>query len=103
MTESGAFIVPSRTSILETLPKVVSNPPKLSSKSSTGVLQQLFFTLTGPFTSHPWISLGLFVGMAAVGVWGNGRIRRTRGGTGGFFHLDGKEGLLNGGGYGKAD
>ena len=23
--------------------------------------------------------------------------------TGSFFHLDGKEGLLNGGGYGKAD
>lgn len=24
-------------------------------------------------------------------------------GNGGFFQLDGKEGLLNGGGYGKAD
>ena len=35
--------------------------------------------------------------------WGRVRIRRTKGGTGGFFQLDGKEGLLNGGGYGKAD
>lgn len=30
-------------------------------------------------------------------------MRKTRGGSGDFFHLDGKEGLLNGGGYGKAD
>jgi len=39
----------------------------------------------------------------SISVWGKGKIRRTKGGTGGFFHLDGKEGLLNGGGYGKAD
>lgn len=103
-TESGAFIVPSRTSILETLPKVVSNPPKLRSKSSTGFIQQVFFAVTGPFLHHPWISLGLLVGVGiGASYWGKGRIRRTKGGTGGFFQLDGKEGLLNGGGYGKAD
>lgn len=96
--------MPSRTSILETLPKVVANPPKLSSKSSTGIFQQIFYTLTGPFTSHPWISLGLMIGVAlTVSVWGKEIIKRTKRGTGGFFHLDGKEGLLNGGGYGKAD
>jgi len=31
-------------------------------------------------------------------------MRRGKGGSpGGFFQLDGKEGLLSGGGYGKAD
>ena len=29
-------------------------------------------------------------------------MRKGRGG-GGFFSLDGKEGMMNGGGYGKAD
>ena len=96
--------MPSRTSILETLPKVVANPPKLSSKSSTGMFQQIFFTLTGPVTSHPWISLGMIIGFGiSISIWGKGRIRRSKSGTGGFFHLEGKEGLLNGGGYGKAD
>ncbi|RMD42881.1 hypothetical protein DV735_g2242, partial [Chaetothyriales sp. CBS 134920] len=35
-TDSGAFIVPSRTSILETLPRVVSHPPRLTPKSTIG-------------------------------------------------------------------
>ena len=43
----------------------------------------------------------LLVGVAVGATWGRGRIRKIRGG--GFFKLDGKEGLLNGGGYGKAD
>lgn len=104
MTESGNYVLPSRTSILETLPKVVANPPKLSSKSSAGIIKQVYFALTSPLASHPWVSLGLIIGVAiSVSMWGKGRIRKTRGGTGGFLHLDGKEGLLNGGGYGKAD
>lgn len=46
--------------------------------------------------------------MIGVAVWGRGRIRKGKGanggGAGGFFQLDGKEGLLNGGGpYGKVD
>lgn len=103
-TESGAYIVPSRTSILETLKEVVSGSSKLSSKSSTGFLQQIFFMITGPFSHHPWISIGILLGIGLGGsYWGKKRIRRTKGGTGGFFQLDGKEGLLNGGGYGKAD
>ncbi|KAL2052363.1 hypothetical protein ABVK25_007235 [Lepraria finkii] len=102
-TISGAPIVPSRTSILETIPKVVANPPKISSKSSTGAIQRLFFGLRGAATSHPWVSLGLLIGIVVgTSIWGRGRIRRGKGGAG-FFQLDGKEGLLNGGGYGKAD
>ncbi|KAL9627963.1 MAG: hypothetical protein Q9164_007436, partial [Protoblastenia rupestris] len=45
-TISGAYIVPSRTSILETIPKVIANPPSISSKSSTGATQRIFFGFT---------------------------------------------------------
>lgn len=103
-TISGAYIVPSRTSILETIPKVVASPPKISSKSSTGAIQRIFFGFRGASTSHPWLSLGLLIViLAGASVWGRGRLRKTKGGPANFFHLDGKEGLLNGGGYGKAD
>lgn len=101
---SGAPIVPSRTSILETVPKVISSPSKISSKSSTGVIQRIFFRLSGAATGHPWLSLGMLIGGVLGGlVWGRRRMRRTKGSPGGFFQLDGKEGLLNGGGYGKVD
>jgi len=102
-TISGAPIVPSRTSILETIPKIVASPPKISSKSSTGTIQRLFFALRGAATGHPWVSLGLLIGIViGTSVWGRGRVKKGKG-NGGFFQLDGKEGLLNGGGYGKAD
>lgn len=92
--------MPSRTSILETLPRVISNPPKIPAKSTSGVLQQVFFAIRDGAVNHPIITLMLLVGALLGGMWGRGRIRRSRGG---FFMLDGKEGLLNGGGYGKAD
>ena len=55
--------------------------------------------------NHPIITLALLIGIVVGAYWGKGRIRRSKGGAGGgFFHLDGKEGWLNGGGpYGKAD
>ncbi|KAI4174599.1 MAG: hypothetical protein LQ343_002172 [Gyalolechia ehrenbergii] len=104
-TVSGAPIVPSRTSILETLPKVVSNPPQLSSKSSTGAIQHLLFKFRGGMASHPFITLILLVVVVWGAYWGKGRIRRSKGGAGsGFFHLDGKEGWMNSSGpSGKAD
>ncbi|KAI4187336.1 MAG: hypothetical protein L6R41_002878 [Letrouitia leprolyta] len=104
-TVSGAPIVPSRTSILETLPKVVSNPPQLSSKSSTGAIQHMLFKFRGGMASHPFITLILLSLLIGGSYWGKGRIRRSKGGAGsGFFHLDGKEGWMNSGGAsGKAD
>ena len=84
---------------------MVSDPPKIQAKYTTGKIEQVFFQARGASTSHPWISIGLFLGIiGGVALWGRGRIRRTRGGSGGgFFQLDGKEGLLNGGGPGKKD
>ncbi|KAI9840764.1 MAG: hypothetical protein M1838_003925 [Thelocarpon superellum] len=118
-TMTGNYIAASRTSILETLPHIVASPPRLKAKSTTSAIETMFFELRGAITSHPWITLGLLVGIfAGLAVWGRGRIRRGKGsfmnGAGsapaaaaaaaGFFKLDGKEGLLGGGaGNGKVD
>ena len=103
----------SRTSILETIPLVIASPPKLSSKSTTGTIETFFFFTRTFISSHPilfFLLLGITV--AAVTVIGRGRLLRrvARGGiigniagSGGFFHLDGKEGFLNGGSTGKVD
>jgi len=68
-TMTGNPIVPSRTSILETLPRVVSNPPKIAAKSTTTALGHVWWVLRGAVWQHPIISavfaLG-FLGVAAV-------------------------------------
>ncbi|KAJ5599635.1 hypothetical protein N7450_000702 [Penicillium hetheringtonii] len=112
---SGAPIMASRTSILETIPLVISSPPKLAAKSTIGTLETFFFYTRSFLSSHPilfFILLGLTVAVATI--FGRGRFLRRaglgRGGIigntnngGGFFHLDGKEGILNGGSTGKVD
>ncbi|CEJ59202.1 hypothetical protein PMG11_07834 [Penicillium brasilianum] len=110
---SGASIMASRTSILETIPLVIASPPKLSPKSTIGTVETFFFFTRSFLSSHPilfFIFLGITV--AIVTIIGRGRLMRrvTRGGiignangSGGFFHLDGKEGFLNGGSTGKVD
>ncbi|XTI87921.1 putative disulfide isomerase [Cenococcum geophilum] len=100
ITINGDPIRPSRTSILETLSKVVASPPKISPKSTTGAIEHFFFQIRNACGSHPWLALGVFIGfLASVSIWGKSRIRRGRNfgsNTGGFFQLDGKEGLLGG-------
>ncbi|KAJ5738804.1 hypothetical protein N7493_001959 [Penicillium malachiteum] len=112
---SGAPIMASRTSILETIPLVISSPSKLSPKSTIGTLETFFFYTRSFLGSHPilfFILLGLAVAVATI--FGRGRLLRRAGlsrggilgnsnGSGGFFHLDGKEGFLNGGSTGKVD
>ncbi|WEW59756.1 protein disulfide isomerase family protein [Emydomyces testavorans] len=112
-TPNGGFIVPSRTSILETITHVVSSPNKLKSKSTVGTFESLFSIGTFTF-SHPILSFILFVAVLfIVSFWVRSKLRKGRpaggllgsagGNSGGFFHLDGKEGLLGGGGGGKVD
>ncbi|KAF2455102.1 thioredoxin-like protein [Lineolata rhizophorae] len=108
-TITGNPIMASRTSILETLQKVVASPPKISPKSTTSQLEHVFFKIRSGCSSHPWLAVGMLIGfIVAVYLWGR-KIRRVRsfiggGGSGGFFHLDGKEGLLgNSGTNGKVD
>ncbi|KAA6414835.1 MAG: disulfide isomerase [Lasallia pustulata] len=105
MTDAGGYIVPSRTSILETIPRVIASPPKLKPKSTTGALENAFFHLSAGMTSHPWLTLALLVGfVVGSATYGRNRIRKVRGAWGsggGFFQVgDGEKGLLNGGGAG---
>ncbi|KAJ5882068.1 uncharacterized protein N7529_000740 [Penicillium soppii] len=109
---SGAPIMASRTSILETIPLVIASPSKLSPKSTIGTFETIFFFARTLLSSHPilfFIILGAVIALATA--FGRGRLRRSvpRGGiignanNGGFFHLDGKEGFLNGGSTDKVD
>ncbi|CAG8183446.1 unnamed protein product [Penicillium nalgiovense] len=110
---SGAPIMASRTSILETIPLVIASPSKLSPKSTIGTFETILFFTRSLLGSHPilfFVVLGAVVAVATI--FGRGRLRRgaARGGiigntnnNGGFFQLDGKEGFLNGGSTDKVD
>ncbi|EEH45215.1 uncharacterized protein PADG_01365 [Paracoccidioides brasiliensis Pb18] len=115
-TTSGAYIMPSRTSILDTITQVISPSSKLKPKSTVGFFEGLFFKTRSFIQAHPFIFIALiFLVVVFSSLCVKGRLRRLRGaggllgavtGTsgGGFFHLDGKEGLLGvGSGSGKVD
>lgn len=112
-SSSGASIMASRTSILETIPLVIANPPKLTPKSTIGVFESVFFVSSTFIIGHP-IIFAIILLVSIIGVTyvarGRGLKRGVRGGilgiagnAGGLLHLDGKEGLLNGGSTGKVD
>jgi protein disulfide-isomerase len=84
-TETGNNIVPSRTSILETLNRVTANPPQLKPKLTVSTLEKIFFDVRMTFKEHPFLSLGCIFGVA-IGCysWFKGRMRRK----GGHFRLD---------------
>jgi protein disulfide-isomerase len=90
----------SRTSILETIPKVVASPPKIKPKSTIGSFEKFFFNLRAALSGHPFLSVGLVIGLLGGMLMWRGRMRRTRGG---FFRLDEKDGLLGGNMGGKVD
>lgn len=104
----------SRTSILETIPLVIANPPKLSPKSTVGTLESAFFSMQSFISNHPIIFVILLVISIAVATFvarGKPSRRIARGGIlgaggnngAGFFQFDIKDGLLNGGTTGKVD
>ncbi|KAL7796538.1 thioredoxin-like protein [Trichoderma ceciliae] len=107
-TVTGNYILVSRTSILETLDKVVYTPQALKPKLTISSFEKIFFDIRLSFTEHPYLSLGCIVGIAfGVFSWLRGRSRRGRG----HFRLedsisirDFKEGFLGGSnGNTKAD
>ncbi|EZF42962.1 protein disulfide-isomerase domain-containing protein, variant 1 [Trichophyton rubrum CBS 100081] len=109
---NGVDIMPSRTSILETLTHIAASSPKLKSKSTVGFFEHIFFTTRTFVSSHPFITLALcIVAIAIASLWAKRQIRRTRTVTGklggssmGFFHLDGKEkGLFSSVGSGPSN
>ncbi|PNS14649.1 hypothetical protein CAC42_1671 [Sphaceloma murrayae] len=117
-TITGNPIVPSRTSILETLPKIVASPPKISPKSTASFFGHIYFTLRHAFASHPVLSTAaLLILLAVLAVYARSARRsaaatsyangvgmtgttttsttREKWGTGGFFQLPagGEKGL----------
>ncbi|RMZ81459.1 hypothetical protein DV738_g2256, partial [Chaetothyriales sp. CBS 135597] len=105
-TDSGAFIVPSRTSILETLPRVVSHPPRLAAKSTIGTFENIIFRIRNFGTYHPYLSLGILI-LLVPGLFyvlrNSPTIKKSLSrSSSGYFKLDGKDGLL-GVANGKAD
>lgn len=107
-TVTGNYILVSRTSILETLDKVVYTPQALKPKLTISSFEKIFFDIRLSFTEHPYLSFGCIVSIAfGVYSWLRGRSRRGRG----HFRLedsisirDFKDGFLGGSnGNTKAD
>ncbi|KAK0793815.1 hypothetical protein LTR59_003491 [Friedmanniomyces endolithicus] len=66
-TMTGNPIVPSRTSILETLPRVVSSPPKITPKRTTTVLGHAWLVFRTQLFEHPLVSAAVAIGIL-VGI-----------------------------------
>ncbi|KAL2263776.1 hypothetical protein VTK26DRAFT_5183 [Humicola hyalothermophila] len=88
-TSTGNPIVPSRTSILETLNKVTANPPQLKPKFTISALHKVFFDIRVAFRDHPVLSTGCVLGIAFGCLsWFRSRTRRGRGAGVGHFKLE---------------
>ncbi|KAK3390196.1 thioredoxin-like protein [Podospora didyma] len=89
-TITGNNIVPSRTSILETLNKVTApGGSKIKPKLTISRLEKVFFDIRMTFVEHPYLSAGCVLGVLfGCASWFRGRIRRTRG----HFRLDNSSG-----------
>jgi len=93
---------------------VISNSSKIKSRSTVGFFEATIFHTKSFIVNHPIISLLILVILAVAGTIGHRKRQARRAGPssggilgvgngGGFFKLDGKEGLLNGGSSGKVD
>ncbi|KAK2059221.1 thioredoxin [Colletotrichum caudatum] len=108
-TITGNNILLSRTSILETINKVVTSPPKIKPKLTISSFEKIFFDMRVTFVEHPYLTMGCILGLAfGAFSWFRSRSRRGRGG---HFRLEEswgnkelmKEGLLGPSGNGKVD
>ena len=108
VTMTGNQIVPSRTSILETLPRIVASPPKIAPKSTTTALGHVWWVLRGQALNHPLVSAGMAIGMLiGLAMWSRKQAWRVSE-RGGYFRVGEKggpmDGLLGGSGpQGKVD
>ncbi|KAK5686627.1 hypothetical protein LTS10_002749 [Elasticomyces elasticus] len=115
ITATGNPIVPSRTSILETLPRVVSVPAKIGAKRTMSVGGHAWWVFKAQLFEHPLVSAGVGIGLLIgvfvlarrggkhIGGLGEGRLPS-------YFQVGekgGMDGLLGGnagpGGQGKVD
>lgn len=86
-TITGNPIIPSRTSILETISKVTTNPPKIKPKLTISRLAKFFLDVKVLAASHKYITLGLLIGLGfSLFNYGKRKVRSR----GNFFKLDEK-------------
>lgn len=90
----------SRTSILETIKNVADKNPTIKPKSTISSFEKFFFDIRHSFSNHPFLSIGVLIG---VGLGAYYVMKKRRRGRGGFFRLDDRDGLLGSGGGGKVD
>ncbi|KKA31126.1 hypothetical protein TD95_000598 [Thielaviopsis punctulata] len=76
-TITGNHIVPSRTSILETISKVTASPPMISPKYTVGNVQKIFYQLKLTSGEHPYLCvLALLASIVGTLSWYRGRTAR---------------------------
>ncbi|RYP15266.1 hypothetical protein DL767_010344 [Monosporascus sp. MG133] len=78
-TITGNYIIPSRTSILETISKVTASPPEIKPKLTISSIEKIIFDIRMTLFEHPYLSGGCILGLT-LGVFSlfRGRIRRNR-------------------------
>lgn len=106
VTMTGNPIVPSRTSILETLPRIIANPPKIAAKSTTNAIGHIWWVVKGQLFEHPLVSTGIFIGALIVAaIYGRKYLPVNQVGKIRLSEKSGMNGLLGGntGGQGKTD
>jgi len=92
-TVTGNSIVPSRTSILETLSRIVANPANLPPKSTTTPLGHIWWVIRGGFLSHPLVSaLILIVFFIGGAIYARSYVKKS----GGYIKLSEKGGPMDG-------
>ena len=96
VTITGNPIVPSRTSILETLPRIVANPPKIVPKRTTTALGHVWWVLRGQVLGHPVLSTFLGLALLVALAFSSRRTMWRLGERGGYFHVGEKAGPMDG-------
>lgn len=90
-TATGNYILVSRTSIMETLDKVVYGPHVIRPKLTVSILAKIFIDIRNTFSEHPYLSVAFVAAfMLSTASWYRNRIRRGRGG---HFRLDESMGI----------
>ncbi|KFA67717.1 hypothetical protein S40285_00964 [Stachybotrys chlorohalonatus IBT 40285] len=85
-TVTGNYILVSRTSIMETLDKVVYGPQVIKAKLTVSIVEKIFIDVRGFFSDHPILSACFVMSALLAGAsWFRNRVRRSKGG---YFRLD---------------
>ncbi|EAA33142.2 hypothetical protein GE21DRAFT_5908 [Neurospora crassa] len=89
-TTTGNPIVPSRTSILETITKISQNPLNIKPKLTISAFEKLFFDIRMTFSEHPYLSMGCILGIAfgCLSWFRNSARAQRRAGHGTHFKLE---------------